>query len=165
MANQRFTRGARRKTHWTELRAVPADFTATGSTLIASTAVGHEGETLVRTRGYISGVLTVASAPGDGFFGAIGMAIVTVAAATIGITAIPTPLTEAGWDGWFVHRYFDCRAGLSGSNDQLVALDIDSKAMRKANEDEQIVMVLEVIESGTATLRLGAAVRMLSQIG
>jgi len=165
MANRTFTRGARRRTHWTELRAVPADFSATGSTLIASAAAGHEGETIVRTRGLVSAVLTAASSSGDGFFGAFGMAIVTVAAATIGITAIPTPLAEAGWDGWFVHRYFDCRSGLASGSDRLVNLELDSKAMRKANEDEQIVMVLEVIESGTAVMRLGAAVRILSQVG
>jgi len=170
MARRAVTRGARRRTHWTEIRSASTALSASTSVLLAVAVVGHEGETLARTRGIFSATLEAYTSAGDGFLGAFGMAIVSTAAATAGIGSIPTPLTEAGWDGWFVHRYFDIRGTIvagsaAGANANLVRLDIDSKAMRKANEDESIVMVVEVIESGTATLTVVAACRVLSMVG
>jgi len=158
-------RGVRRRTHWVEALGAVADLTATGSTLLFTSAVGHEGETIVRVRGLFTAVLEVAGV-GDGFFGAFGMAIVTTAAATAGVASIPTPLTEGGWDGWLLHRYFDvARSVQAGGPGEYTRLELDSKAMRKANEDESLVGVLEIAENGVAQMSAQVRVRILSMIG
>ncbi len=158
-------RAPRRRTHWSELASTTFDISAGGAVLMGSSIVRHEGETLVRTRGIISVTLLTAASVGDGFIGAFGMVLVTTAAATAGVGSIPTPFTEAAWDGWFVHRYFDVRSGLAADGSGQVRLEIDSKAMRKANEDESIVLVSETVETGTATAKFTGRIRLLSMAG
>ena len=158
--------GPKRRTHWTELRSALVTVTDPGVTLLASVPVGHEGETLVRTRGLFVARLTAAASVGDGYFGAFGMCLVTSAAAAQGSAAVPTPLTEAGWDGWFVHRYFDVHSTTgAGGSSEIERVEIDSKAMRKANEDETLIMVVELLEDGVATVAFKAATRILSMVG
>ena len=168
MANRSVVRGsraARRRTHWTASNTA-VTLTATGSTLLITSQTGHEGETLARVRGLLSVVLESAAGIGDGFFGALGMAIVTSAAAAAGVASIPTPLTEQGWDGWLLHRYFAVHRGLAdGGASPHLQLELDSKAMRKTSEDEALVSVLEVAETGTAQCSVFLGQRVLSMIG
>ncbi len=143
------------------------NLTASATSILASAAGGHEGETLVRVRGLCQAVLESAVGLGDGYFGAIGMGVFTTAAITAGTASIPTPLTEAGWDGWFLHQYFSCHSGdaavANGSGQQHLILD--SKAMRKVNEDESVGLIVEVAETGTAVIDVLARVRILSMAG
>jgi hypothetical protein len=37
--------------------------------------------------------------------GAIGLAVVTDQAVGIGVTAVPTPITDLSSDSWFLHRF------------------------------------------------------------
>ena len=163
MANQR--RAVKRRTHWSEMFG-EATFTASGPKLLASSLVGHEGETLVRARGIGSLNLLTASAVGDGYVGAIGVAKVTTAAVTAGVGSIPTPVTEASWDGWLLHRFFNCRRSLGvGGPGEHVLMELDSKAMRKVNEDESIVVVAEGTLIGTSTATVSVRLRFLSMVG
>ena len=121
---------------------------------------------MIRTRGLLLATLESFTAVGDGFFGAIGLGIVTTAAATAGVASIPTPITEAGWDGWLLHRYVAVESSIgAGSPGEVHRLDLDSKAMRKVNEDESIVMVWEGTENGTAVINVQCRVRVLSMVG
>jgi len=157
---------ARRRTHWSEGSGAEAARGATGSIILFSLPSGHEGETVVRVRGLLALVLTTATGVGDGYFGAFGMAIVTTAAATAGVGSIPTPLTEAGWDGWLLHRYFDVAKSVGdGGPGEYARLELDSKAMRKVNEDESIVGVAEYAENGTAVIDTQVRCRILSMFG
>ena len=138
-----------------------------GPVLLASAGVGHEGETLARVRGLATLSLKTSNAIGDGLFGAIGMAIVTTAAATAGVGSIPTPITEAGWDGWLLHQYLAVEEAIVagqavGAFDRRV---LDSKAMRKANEDESIILVWDGAVTGTMSAAVQVRVRVLSMIG
>ena len=158
-------RGARRRTHWTAA-AGAVSLTATNNALLTSLPTGHEGETIVRIRGHAHAFLLTAAAVGDGFSGAFGVALVTAAAAAAGIASVPTPIAEAAWDGWMLHQFFDVRSGLvdtgaPGSQSMI----LDSKAMRKANEDESLVFIVEVVEDGTATMDFLFRARILSMIG
>ncbi len=159
----RRTGGRRRRTHWSEM-AGASDITATGPILLATSSPLHEGETIVRLRGLVTLVGSIFGADGDGIFGAIGFGVVTTAAATAGVASIPTPIVEAGWDGWFSHNYIAVERGelnnSDGSGYHRVVLD--SKAMRKVNEDESIVMVWDGVETGTVTAAVQARVRLLS---
>ena len=128
------------------------------------------GGTIVRTRGFFSAFLRSTGAVGDGYFGAVGMAVVTAKAFAVGSTAIPGPLTEDEWDGWYYHQYFDVRSVTATIGDGVnavsstVRFDIDSKAMRKFDDQSTIIGVVEVIESGAAVVEFHAHTRQLVKL-
>ena len=97
-----------------------------------------------------------ATAVGDGYTGACAIGLVTTAAFTAGVTAIPTPLTELGWDGWLWYQFFDIRAGLDVALNSNISqqFEVDSKAMRKLTEDMTCVAVIEIVEQGTAQIEV-----------
>ena len=140
---------------------------ATSKTLWSSGITSAEGEiTLVRTRGFIHYFLNSAAAQGDGFFGAVGLGQTTAQAFAAGSASIPGPLTQAGWDGWFWHSYFDVRLAETGLFNSFAhqRIEIDSKAMRKVNSDLVIFGMTEVIESGTAVLEMHGDTRQLFKV-
>jgi len=148
------------------------NFSATGSALWSSGSQTTLGKvTIVRTRGIVHAVCNVADAAGAGFAGAHGIALVTTAAFDVGVTAVPTPITEQDWDGWLWHSFFDVRSvtatiadGVNGVSVNSL-IEIDSKAMRKFDEDMTLVGVTEVVESTNAQLEVQADVRLLVKLG
>ena len=126
--------------------------------------------TIVRVRGIFRCYLNVAAAVGDGFEGAIGLALVTDEAAAVGATAIPGPLSNEEWDGWMFHHYFDVRTHTTTIADgvnsvgSMFDINIDSKAMRKWNSEQTMVGMIQVVESGTASIVVHARTRMLLKL-
>jgi len=108
--------------------------------------------TLMRIRGQCDVVLQLATALGDGFQGAMGIGIVTTAAADVGITALPAPIDEAEWDGWIFHHFVSVHRGAAASADGAAhqRIVVDSKAMRKWDESMTMVAVIQLVEIGTA---------------
>ena len=117
--------------------------------------------TLIRTRGELIMWCSAATAAGDGFHGAFGIAKATMAALVAGAASVPTPITEDTWDGWLYHRYFSLFspgpvAVATAAQEQLqnapnissLRLEVDSKAMRKINVDESFYCALEVAVHG-----------------
>ena len=169
MANRvtRTARGPRRRTHWARFSGAATVFSSSSSVIMASSATGHEGETLVRVRGALDASLSGVTAANDGFQCALGIGLVTTAAFNAGVASVPVPISDAGWDGWLLHRFFDLRGGIvgDGSVASAIHLELDSKAMRKANEDETLIAVLQAVESGTATMNVFFQSRILSMVG
>ena len=152
-------RGPRRLNSWDDgTGGVPAQ-TITGSTVAFvgnAVSVLTDGTTLVRTRGQLDVILAAASAAGDGYQGAFGIGVTTQAAVAVGITAVPTPITEQTWDGWLYWTPISVHVGEATAGDKNWAsgaqrTTVDSKAMRKLKEDQSIFAVWEVTEIGTAT--------------
>ena len=162
-----FRRGARRGTDWS------ASAVATGfGGLAASTAAISQGfvptvggETLIRTRGLFSW-RSDQLASSEGLVGAVGIAVVTEQAFTVGITAVPHPHTDAAWGGWLWHSYFasqiDVSSAVGFTQDGAHQLVVDSKAMRKVDEDERLVLVVE--NSAAVGMQFFWAVRLLSKL-
>ena len=165
--------GARRKTAWT-VGPQEVDRTLTSSTAViwsAGVILTNEPEvTIVRTRGIITATLEVVAAIGDGFFGAVGIGVVTSAAFTAGVASVPTPLTEEQWDGWLFHTYFDVRSVTATIGDgvnavgAVVRIPIDSKAMRIFTEDMTLIGVTEVVESGASNMEMQGQTRILVKL-
>jgi len=126
--------------------------------------------TIVRIRGQFAAYMNSASVAGSGFKGAVGIGITTTAAFTIGATAIPGPLTELDWDGWMYHRIFDVRTITATLADGVNAVgvvdrfEIDSKAMRKFDEDMTLFGMIEVTEQTSAQLEFQADTRLLLKL-
>ena len=166
-AGRGFVRGPRRAMDWsastveTSLTAMPAS-----SVLLAQTfapIVG--GETAIRIRGLFSWI-TDQDAAEETQLGAVGIAVVTAQAVSVGITAVPTPNTDAAWGGWMWHSYFSSKVVVGDATGfQINGMNhivIDSKAMRKVDEDERLVVVVE--NSAAFGILIGNSIRILSKV-
>jgi len=108
--------------------------------------------TIVRSRLVIN-VGSDQRAATEEIVGAFGCGFVNTVAASLGITALPGPATDCSWGGWFVHETFseritvttDIGVGNLGSATRRIV--IDSKAMRKFEEDQALVWMFENLAS------------------
>ena len=155
MARRPFVRGrntARRKTQWTSSPAETAFIALAAATSIfdlAFTTTGDRPETMARLRGLLT-VMTDQFTATESPFGAVGMCVVSDEAAAVGITAMPKPYTDAESDLWLFHQYWSAPVSAPtavGMNNVAVQYLLDSKAMRKVNEDETLV---GIIQNGSA---------------
>ncbi len=127
-------------------------------------------QTIIRIRGGVSLWMLSATSAGDGFIGALGICLVPTTAFIAGVASVPTPLTEPEWDGWMWYQVFDLRAVTStfadGVNAAVVAqhYEIDSKAMRKWDQQMTLCGVVETVESGTASMEFNAETRVLVKL-
>ena len=86
---------------------------------------------------------------------ALGMCVVSDQASAIGVSAVPTPDTDSASDLWYLHRWlfdqFDFGDATGFQSNAGLFLHIDSKAMRKVNDDEDSILVVEsgAISSGS----------------
>ena len=132
--------------------------------------VAEINATIVRIRGKMRIQLLTATAAGDGFFGALGLCLVSTDAFVAGVASIPGPLNDLPWGGWIWHSFFDVRTITGTIADGVNAatastlIDIDSKAMRKWGVNETLVGVIEHVESGTATAELQGDTRVLVKL-
>ncbi len=127
-----------------------------------------EKGTIVRLRGILSCTLQVATTIGDGFFGAVGVAVVQTPAFTAGIASVPTPITEANSDVWLWHSFFDVRFAKADASDGsgLQRFDVDSKAMRIVEGAESTLFaVIEVVEQGAGDMDAFFDSRVLVKLG
>ena len=175
----RMTPTSRRQNSWGlgAGSSVVTTLSATGSAFLGSTIIPEvEGLTIVRTRGELMMYLSTAAAGQDGFTGAFGIAVATSAAVAAGIASVPTPITESDWNGWLYHRFFSLTtadvidASASTDRDALLPvtaamrLEVDSKAMRKFKVEDRLYAAVEVVEVGTATIRMFFDSRILVKL-
>ena len=117
------------------------------------------GVTAARIRGSFQAFLITAATIGDGYQGAFGIGRTTTSAVLAGIASVPTPITDADWDGWMYHKFFSVHAQGVALGDfdaaSSVNIDVDVKAMRKLDDDEAALFaVLEVTEIGAASMNV-----------
>lgn len=123
--------------------------------------------TVVRIRGWLQLFLTAHNTDGDGYFGAFGIGKVSEDAFNIGATAMPGPITDAGWGGWQYHQFISVHtpdALLFGTEAATLNQDVDTKAMRILKSNEVIFAMIEVTEIGIAVLQVHFDSRMLLKL-
>ena len=153
MARPGFRRGSgavrsqRRLTQWfgsADISA-PVSLAAGAAVLDQSLVFITEPITVIRTRGIIT-VSSDISTQSESPFGALGMAVVSEEALAIGVTAMPTPISNSSSDLFFLHQYFAAPQD-SGSDIGFANISqtfaFDSKAMRKISPDENLVVTVE----------------------
>ncbi len=141
--------GPRRETEWASL-AVDVDTITAPSTAVLvgslnAAALALRPFTVVRVRGFWF-VSDDQEAVTENWGCSMGWAVVSDQASAIGVTAVPTPETDKGSDLWFVYEemygrfHLDTAVGHGeiGSHGKF-----DSKAMRKVNGDQDIIVALE----------------------
>jgi len=137
--------------------ALAAANTAVLSHTLNAAALALTPFTIVRTRGTML-VESDQNAASEFYQVSTGMAVVSAQAAAIGVTAVPTPETDRGSDLFFVYETLEALFELGDATGFIsaggVRKDWDSKAMRKVNDDEQVILTSE-----TSALSSGAIVR------
>ena len=96
---------------------------------------------------------------------AVGMAVVSDQSVAVGVTAVPTPVTDVSSDLWFLHQWI--MGGESRLVDKVRAetyLSVDSKAMRKVNDDQDLIMVVESAANIGSGAILASAGRFLIKL-
>ncbi len=162
--------GSQRKVSWTDgPEGASGTLASSGALLFPVSVIATVDDlTITRMRGELLCQLLTASAVAEGFRYAFGMCVVSENAAGIGATAVPHPITDNAWDGWFYHKTgsliaFDASVleQSPGGNDRVV---LDSKAMRKIHQTDVIIGVVEVTELGTATVQFSLTSRLLVKL-
>ncbi len=148
-----FIRGGvhRRESLWIGTTATSSAFAATTVAILNTlnaVALALRPFTVVRVRGtYL--IATDQTVANELFGCSIGQCVISDQAQAIGVTAVPTPVTDLGSDLWLMH---DTQLG---STENLSAVgfipragytkDYDSKAMRKVEEGQTLSLVAEGI--------------------
>ena len=137
---------------------------ASSKVVVATLTLSNPGiaETILRTVGGIS-ISSDQSAALEVQSGAVGGCIITDRASTVGITAIPDPVTEVADDMWFLFQSFAQRTDLTVGGVNAFWYSFDSKAKRIVEDGFQGAFVLA---NANATDAIGFAfhVRVLTQV-
>ena len=164
----------RRLTEWGDGPGgtVVTQFTGSAITIIGAGVVALVGGlTIVRIRGLFRMMLQgTVGATGDGFQGALGMCVVSEDAFAVGATAIPDPVTDLSWDGWMYHQILSVHSptagasGLEGAQSTEQSFNIDGKAMRKFDESDVLVAIVQLVEAGTVVADVWMDSRVLVKL-
>ncbi len=144
----------RRETLWISLADSSVTMGAGTATLLGSlnvAALALRPFTIIRVRGYLY-LRSDQEAASESYAVSYGMAVVSDQASAIGVTAVPTPIVDRGSDLWFLYESLAgrlIRASGVGLVEAGIFTKFDSKAMRKVNGDQDLVIVAE--NSGTST--------------
>ena len=154
MARRSFSRlparrqGPRRMSQWVASADSTASQTLAAATAVidssftaASLAAQFVPSTVVRVRGTLWVASDQASASEEPF-GALGFSVVEEAARAAGVASVLTPINDETSDGFWVwlpfQAYFATGQGVTWQR-----YDFDSKAMRKIENDDAIIVTLE----------------------
>ncbi len=137
----------RRNTLWGDVTPVFNTMTAGGGTItnVQSAAVDALTPfTIVRSRMAFY-LRSDQSAAAEDQVCAFGIAVVSAQAAAIGVTAVPTPVTDLGSDAWLLHKIMFNSVG-AGAVDNIRGhyMEEDSKAMRKVEDGFELTFVAEI---------------------
>ena len=147
----------------------------TSATPVIQTLVSEAGlenvpnPTLMRTRGQITIANNAGNAVNEAWSVAVGIAVIGARAFAAGTGSVPLPLTDSGNDKWLWWGHATINTGIFNSTNATLKVDqkvlmVDSKAMRKIEADEVIMIAFEVDAINEAAARqidVSFGIRML----
>ena len=158
----------RRETLWLGVDETNTTVGSVGAAVIINSlsvaALALRPFTIIRVRGNLF-MVSDQQAASETYQAALGACVVSFQSSVIGVTAVPTPVTDRGSDLWFLYEAmfgrFTFGSGVAfiqgGENRQY-----DSKGMRKVNDDQDAIFVLEnAFAAGTT---VGHEARMLIKL-
>ena len=149
-----FRARVRRQTVWVASADITGRTTLASDTIIldqsflvsGASNAALVGSTVIRTRGYWS-IKSDQFATSEDFMVAMGFGVVSSAARALGVTAVPSPIIEEQWDGWFVYEILDGAFTFGDAtgftSPSVMSAKFDSKAQRKLEDENAVVIVLE----------------------
>ena len=143
-------KGSRRLTQWFRAADASAYFPLAAATAVIDQNLANITEpiTVIRMRGMIS-VKSDQTAARETPFGACGACVVSDQALAVGVTAVPTPISDKDSDLWLMHQYFFAEALPSEiGGTQFSTYAFDSKAMRKIPEGTTLTWMVENASAG-----------------
>ncbi len=140
--------GARRETSWFAIGFDVESNTGGQATLASSlnaAALARRPFTIIRTHVYLH--MVTDSIALEKQAAAVGFAVVSAQASATGVTAVPTPVTDLASDLFFVHQVMIAKTVFSTTaafqSPGGLGIQVDSKAMRKVNDDQDLVITVE----------------------
>ncbi len=126
--------------------------------------VFNTASTITRSRGNILTMMDVGAA-NDGAIVGYGLIVGTDAQVAVGVTAFPSPLTVGEGD-FLWHQIVPLRSETGTQSDDLSShvarSEIDSKAMRRVRQNDQLVLVMDVVlTAGSPTVDFVMGARVL----
>ncbi len=160
--------GTRRESVWIGVTPVLSTLTAVGGTItniLNAAALALRPFTVVRVRGELY-IRSDQEANSEDQLAAYGMAVVSEQAASVGVTAVPTPSTDESSDLFFMHQWcFNSIRVVSAASvfQTGTRYSIDSRAMRKVDTTQDIAFVAEKGPVGAGVV-LTSGFRMLVKL-
>jgi len=166
MAGKRFTRVVTQKrlTSWLQFSPVESSSSPVLLFVLNAGALALRPFTIVRSR-FVIWQRSDQAAGIEHQTGAVGMAIVSDQASTIGVTAVPNPIADMGSDLWFFYQLI--RGDESEVTDRTrpqAVMHVDSKAMRKVDIGQDLVIVYERAATVSQGSEFGIGGRMLIKV-
>ena len=155
---------SRRSTAWSSSADVSAETSVGANSVLLDQVLTPTvtEQTITRVRG----LLTIRSdqvIATEAQLGAFGMAVVEEPAATAGVSAVPTPITDAASEAWFLWQAIGQTLHVADATGMIQGVQyvLESKAMRKVNSEQRVVVVFEN-SSASAGFAFWYHFRMLS---
>ena len=168
MAHRAFRRGAsaiahRRETTWFQFVPVTTNLATGGADAIVfalnAAALALRPFTIVRTHFELALASDQAAAIEHQICG-VGIAVVSDQAVAVGVTAVPNPVTHMGSNLWLMHQLlYGDESALTDRTRSETRVSVDSKAMRKVEVGQDIVVVVE--NGGSSGLNITVGGRLL----
>ena len=137
---------------------------AAGSSLLSVINIPSSSSTLLRTRGE---VVASIDGPTDGDKTCVGMGLIVVTEeqTTVGVSAVPNPLSDLDAE-WIWHGFLLLMAQGATEDSNVVTnavrLTVDSKAMRKIKQTQDIVLITGLAnQAGTPAVDIMFGIRQL----
>ncbi len=173
MANIRLVRGRgrvfpKRSTAWSSTTSITSYTALAANTVILDQVAVPQvlEQTIVRIRGLLV-VRSDQVSANENVHGAFGIALVEEPAASVGVTAVPSPITDAAQESWLVWQAFASSLILATAvgiaSPGVSSYVIDSKAMRKVTDSQRLVILLEN-NSGSAGMDYWFHLRILAML-
>jgi len=155
-----FVQARRRETTWLDVPIVESTLAAGTAALLLTLTTAEKARrpfTVVRTR-IVAQIISDQVAASERPAAALGACVVSDQAVSIGVTAVPTPVSDATSELWFLHQVLlgamslATAVGFGYNSDHYM---IDSKAMRKVQEGEDLIFTLETDGAVGAIVNFG----------
>ncbi len=150
----------RRETLWIDEPLTQTTMTAAGGTIIYSGSaalLALRPFTIVRTHLMLM-IASDQSVASEDFQAAYGECVVSDQAQAVGVTAVPTPLTDLASDLWFAWKsmsgQFQFKSGVGITISSFMG-ELDSRAMRKVEEGQDTIGVAEAGLNGVVLTTVG----------
>ena len=163
----------RRETLWFDglewIQGLTSPSTAVFLGSLSAGALAIRPFTVIRTRGTFF-VSSDQAAATERYGCALGNCVISDQASAVGVTAIPTPITDDNSDLWFQYEYlmgqfvFGTAVGFTDGATGGVQVPIDSKAMRKVEEGSDLAVVVENSSLSTSGCRTQGYLRHLVKL-